>query len=367
VHSGNYLSTLYKTHTFMPENTIVLGFSPQDIAHAAALLRLGEVVAFPTETVYGLGACVFNVNAVQRVYAAKGRPADNPLIVHCASREDAERVASELPAWFDAVWQRFMPGPLTVLLPKHPAVSDVVSAGLSTVAVRFPAHPVAQALIRAAGEPLVAPSANRSGYPSPTTAQHVMNDLAGRIAAVVDGGACRVGIESTVITMLQNPPVLLRPGSIEKRALDECAVELGMQPFVMARPNAEQDVNSPPSPPASPGMKYRHYAPEALVIMASSAEEAATIVAAHSPDKTRVFAHPAVVERLAHTQAATPTHPHSQEGSGYTVLPITEQNLYAELRKADTEQIQCLIVICDEELRKQAGLMNRLEKAASRE
>lgn len=324
--------------------TRLFSSSEHHIAEAAQLLRSGELVAFPTETVYGLGARVFDESAVRRIFVAKGRPSDNPLIVHCAEKVDVERVSESLDesrqVLFDALYEAFCPGALTILLPKHPSVPDSVTAGLETVAVRFPAHSLAQALIRAVGEPLVAPSANRSGYPSPTTAQHVMSDLEGRIAAVIDGGACSVGIESTVVNILAPELTILRPGSITKEQLDGVALEQGFAPFVYANENASGN-----AAPLSPGMKYRHYAPNADVLVASSLEEAQQLALVHAPAQ--------ILARNEHIDGAS-------------IIELSEQSLYAALRNADAEKCRTVIILCDEEVQKNVALMNRITKAASK-
>ena len=229
-----------------------------EIEAAAALLRAGETVAMPTETVYGLAADAFNGSAVKKIFEAKGRPQDNPLIVHLAAAEDLPRVAKNVPPEAQALFARFAPGPLTLVLPRADAVPAAVSAGLPTVAVRIPSHPVANALIRAAGTPLAAPSANLSGFPSPTCAEDVRDDLTGRVAAILDGGPCECGIESTVVSLACSPPRLLRPGVVTAEALREYLPDLEIDPAVL-HPLAEG------AAAASPGMKYRHYAPRAAI------------------------------------------------------------------------------------------------------
>lgn len=221
---------------------------PDAIRRAVALLRQGEVVAFPTETVYGLGADAFDAEAVGKIFAAKGRPADNPLIVHLHT-PDAVRLVSpdELPESGRRLAERFWPGPLTLVVRARDAVPASVRGGLDTVGVRVPSHPVARRLIAGLGRPIAAPSANRSGRPSPTDADAVLADLAGRIPLILDGGPTPVGVESTVIDVTQDPPVLLRPGGIPRQAIEAVVGVLG--------------VPSAAGPQRSPGMKYRHYAP----------------------------------------------------------------------------------------------------------
>jgi len=226
------------------------------IRKAAEIIRAGGLVAFPTETVYGLGASASDPAAVARIFSAKGRPSDNPLIVHVSDREQVYRVASSVPERAHFLMERFWPGPLSLVLPRSSAVPDLVSAGLPTVAVRMPSHPVALELIRTAGVPIAAPSANRSGRPSPTSAHCVLEDLAGRIDAVLDGGTCRIGVESTVLDLTGPRAVILRPGGITREALTSALGE----PVFQA---SWKGVSIPPSP----GMKYRHYAPRAPLIL----------------------------------------------------------------------------------------------------
>ncbi len=234
--------------------------APEDIAAAARLLQNGEVVGIPTETVYGLAANALSGEATAKIFAAKGRPADNPLIVHIASLDQLPPLVSAVPETARRLAALWWPGPLTMIFPKSDLIPHEVSAGLQTVAVRFPSHPVAQAIIRAAGVPLAAPSANRSGSPSPTTAAHVLADMDGRIAAVVDGGESGVGVESTVIDLTGETPCLLRPGGITPDMLRQAVGEIEIHPAVTAM--LGQGMTA-----ASPGMKYKHYAPRANVTL----------------------------------------------------------------------------------------------------
>lgn len=229
------------------------------MARAADIIRQGGIVAFPTETVYGLGANAMDAAAVARIFAAKGRPSDNPLIVHVADREQLAGVVGELPPIVERLMAKFWPGPLTLVLPKRPVIPEAVTCGLSTVGVRMPNHPVALALIRAAGVPLAAPSANKSGRPSPTAAEHVLEDLAGRIPLVLDGGETGLGLESTVLDMTVDPPVLLRPGGV---TLEQICAVIGPVEVAPAVHGGEAG-----EAPRSPGMKYTHYAPKAQVLL----------------------------------------------------------------------------------------------------
>lgn len=247
---------------------------PAIIERAAALLRAGQVVAFPTETVYGLGADALNDAAVAAVFVAKGRPSNNPVIVHVADVSAARRIVSDWPTAADQLAARFWPGPLTMVLPKAPCVPVIVTAGGATVAVRVPAHPVALALIRAAGAPLAAPSANRSGYISPTRAAHVLRSLAGRIPMILDGGSTTGGLESTVIDLSVSQPRILRPGLISEAELRSLVPDLeGFSP--PTNPAHEQSA----APLRSPGQLARHYAPQAMVELLPDHRSAAARVA----------------------------------------------------------------------------------------
>ncbi|MBX3463940.1 MAG: threonylcarbamoyl-AMP synthase [Planctomycetes bacterium] len=233
---------------------------------AAAVLRTGGLVAFPTETVYGLGANALDAAAVARIFAAKGRPAHNPLIVHLASADDLPRVAGEVPPLARRLADAFWPGPLTLVLPRRPDVPDAVTAGLPTVAVRVPAHPVAHALLAAAGVPVAAPSANPYQRVSPTTAAHVLAQLGDRIGLVLDGGRATVGIESTVVDVTGPEPVLLRPGGIAATAIEAIVGPL-------RRPAAVAE----DAPRPSPGLGRRHYAPGARLVPFVADERAAVL------------------------------------------------------------------------------------------
>lgn len=232
----------------------------EGVRRAAAILRAGGLVGIPTETVYGLAANALDEKAVARIFTAKGRPQDNPLIVHVAGADWLEKYAVSVPKSAYTCIEAFWPGPLTLILPKNPVIPDLVSAGLSTAAFRFPSHPVAAAVIREAGVPLAAPSANLSGSPSPTTAAHVMADLGGRIEAVLDGGSCGVGVESTVLNLCSPVPTVLRPGGVTPEMLREVLGEVAVDKAVLDRLPEGARV-------ASPGMKYKHYAPKTQVVI----------------------------------------------------------------------------------------------------
>ncbi|MBS5586361.1 MAG: threonylcarbamoyl-AMP synthase [Clostridiales bacterium] len=241
------------------------------IRRAAALLCAGELVAFPTETVYGLGADALNGEAAARIFAAKGRPADNPLIAHIAGESGlAGLIAGEPCACARKLMRAFWPGPMTLIFPKSPRVPREVTAGLDTVAVRMPSHPVARALIRAAQTPIAAPSANRSGRPSPTTAAHVLEDMEGRIPLILDGGPCEVGLESTVVDVTGARPRILRPGGVTLEMLEGVVGDVDVDEGVLHQLQAGSQARSP-------GMKYKHYAPKGEVTIVTGPRAAQEI------------------------------------------------------------------------------------------
>ena len=231
------------------------------IQAAAAIIKAGGLVAFPTETVYGLGADALNADAVLALFAAKKRPLDNPPIVHVANANDVYKLADEISPKAELLMKQLWPGPLTLVFSRYETVPDVTTAGLDTIAVRMPKHEVALALIKESGCPIAAPSANLAGKPSPTTAGHVFDDLNGRIDAILDGGSTRIGVESTVLDASVDPPVLLRPGGTSLEALRKVIGEVKLHPFITA------EVELPSETAQSPGMRHKHYAPKAQVIL----------------------------------------------------------------------------------------------------
>lgn len=228
------------------------------IAEAGHILAEGGLTAFPTETVYGLGGSAFDADSVRKIYAAKGRPQDNPLIVHIADINQIEELAAEINDTARALIKRFMPGPFTIILKKSDKIPPEVTAGMDTAAIRFPSNDTAQRLIKAAGVPIAAPSANLSGKPSPTKAKHVIKDMTGRIEAIIDGGDCEVGVESTIVNASGEIPVLLRPGGVTYEMICEIAPQTIVAPHILKSLEADEK-------PLCPGMKYKHYAPDAEV------------------------------------------------------------------------------------------------------
>jgi L-threonylcarbamoyladenylate synthase len=292
-----------------------------EIGIAADLLKQGEPVVFPTETVYGLGAPVFDEKAVSKIFAIKNRPSDNPLIVHIGALDDVSALAQEPPPSFWKLAERFCPGPIAFVLEKQAGVPTGVSAGHPTVAIRMPSHPVALELIRAVGEPLAAPSANLSGRPSPTRAKDAWEDLQGRVALILDGGDCQIGIESTVLSLIGSEPLLLRPGSITKEEIED----------VLQAPVLLPSTNSPVH---SPGMKYRHYAPKAEVRLVFEREN---------------LSGPFILA------------PHPRKGERL----LSEKTLYAEFREADRLGFPLVEIDCSSpSILRNIALLNRLVKAA---
>lgn len=327
-----------------------------DMAEAALIIRQGGLVAFPTETVYGLGANGLDPAAVHRIFQAKGRPADNPLILHIAHRNELDLLVTGVPAWLEPLLDRFWPGPLTVILPRQPHVPDIVTAGLDTVAVRLPSLGVARDLIQASGVPIAAPSANLSGRPSPTTAQAVLADMEGKIDMVLDSGACSVGLESTVLDCSSTAPTILRPGGVTQEMLLEYLPQL-----IAAKSRAVNDSGSP----KAPGMKYRHYAPNApLMLFAcenSDTMETLLQTAKQSLDqgkKVGAIVSEETVKRLPPEVIAVSYGPRMQCEQAATVL-------YEALRYFDKNPVDMILAEGLPEQGIGRALMNRLHKAAS--
>ena len=314
--------------------TTVLTSSPED---AAEYIRAGELSAFPTETVYGLGADALRPDAVQKIFAAKGRPSDNPLIVHVAALEHVDRLAAKVPTPARRLMNRFWPGPLTVILPKSEAVPSVVTAGLSTVGLRWPRHPLAQAFLEACETPVAAPSANRSGRPSPTSWQAVQQDLEGRIACILKGGRTEAGVESTVVDCTTSPPTVLRPGAISVEALRDQIGEV----------RAEEDESD--GAPRSPGTRHRHYAPRASVVLVSAPGEAtapsrAAYIGLEAPAAGQSFVRARTVETLDEYAA----------------------ELFHFFREADREEVDVIYAQVVPEDGLGRALNDRLRRAAAR-
>jgi L-threonylcarbamoyladenylate synthase len=340
--------------TRRPTRPRLLPADPAGFQAAAAILQAGGLVAFPTETVYGLGANALDAHAVEGIFAAKGRPADDPVIVHLADPSELERVAVPNPLALrlgDAFW----PGPLTLVLPRLPSVPPRVSAGLDSVGVRVPSHPVAEALLRASGLPIAAPSANLFGGPSPTTAQHVLDDLDGRIDAVVDGGPTTVGVESTIVDLTTSPPRLLRPGGLAVEAIEAV---LGV-PLAASGPTRD-------GPQAAPGMLSVHYAPRTpltLVTGAAARERLLREVSASLAHGQRVG-----VLILEEDTGAFPEGVRTEVVGTWATPERSAARLYEALRSLDRSGTEVLFArdLADPQVGLGRALADRLRRAASR-
>ncbi len=339
-----------ETKVWIVENVVDKLNSYPQISQAAKLLKANEVVAFPTETVYGLGANAKETEAVEKIFLAKGRPSDNPLIVHIAHRDQLEEIATDIPDVAYTLIERFWPGPLTLILKKKGAsISDKVTAGLPTIAVRMPDHPVALALIQESGLPLAAPSANLSGRPSPTTAGHVLDDLNGRIAGIIDAGETGIGVESTVLDCTEQVPTILRPGGVTKEELEQ----------VIGHVEVDSALMDEQKTPKSPGMKYTHYAPKSpLVIVDGSPSFLQKLV-----DEQRAIGKKVGVlttEENKHVYEADVVLTCGTRNHLHTVASY----LYDTLRKFDETNVD---IIYSESFPTEgigAAIMNRLKKAA---
>ena len=326
--------------------------APDTAAIAAKLLRDGELVALPTETVYGLGANGLDSDAVARIFKAKGRPQDNPLILHISDPVKMDHCCHHIPdsAWYLA--RLFWPGPLTMILPARQIVPAATTAGLPTVAIRCPASSITREIIRQAGIPIAAPSANLSGKPSTTTAQHVLHDYGtdGPLAAIVDGGPCQVGLESTIVDLTGPVPCLLRPGGITPEQLRQALGQLEIDPAVAGQCSA--DVR-----PKAPGMKYRHYAPEAQVIIITGPRQAAAdYIHAHFAPGDAVLCFAEEAPLYAGLQPVA----YGQEANPATLC----QGLFSALRQLDSTCRGTIYARCPEGGGMAYAVQNRLKKAA---
>lgn len=343
--------------------------SDEGINKAARLLQQDETVAFPTETVYGLGANALSEEAVKKIFSAKGRPEDNPLIVHISRREQLdELVEGSLKSEVRELAARFWPGPLTMILPRSQKVPALTCGGLDTVAIRMPSHPVARALLTRAGLPVAAPSANLSGLPSPTRADHVLIDMEGRIPLIIDGGESPIGVESTVIDMTTSPPRLLRPGGVStaqlKQALgEEMELERGY------------DVENDEVIPRSPGMKYRHYAPRAELELLLTDDPREIWNYARGQEKYRALL---LTEDTLNKISSIPRdkvykNPTEGKDKRFKIVPLGRakrpediaHNLFTFLRQLDEEGRELIMVEGIDPSGLGEAIMNRLRKAAS--
>ncbi len=337
---------------------------PEVIGYAAGVIRGGGLVVFPTETVYGLGASAFDSRAVERIYAVKGRPLDNPVIVHICDLGQLELVASRVPEEAYRLVERLWPGPLTILLPRSPKVPNVVTAGLDTVAVRMPAHPVALELIRSAGVPIAAPSANLSGKPSPTRGEHVIEDLYSKVEVILDAGETLYGVESTIINLLSDPPILLRPGAYPVEEVERILGRSVVVPeFARGLGEAERAL--------APGMKHRHYAPDTPLILVEtdSYDEPQHLVEAVRRLILEYKMRGLKVAVISYTE----TYRYYEGlvdkvlvmGSRGNVYEVA-RNLFATLRAIDKLGVDVAVVEGVEERGLGLAVMNRLRRASTR-
>ena len=328
------------------------------IEHAGRIIREGGLVAFPTETVYGLGADAMNPDAAARIYEAKGRPSDNPLIAHIADFEQVEELARRVPEEARRIMEAFWPGPLTIIFLKRPEVPDGTTGGLPTIAVRMPSHPVAAQLIRESGRIIAAPSANTSGRPSPTDAAHVYEDMKGRIPLILDGGPVEIGIESTILDMTGDSPVILRPGYISPKSLSNVyGKPVMIDPAVAAR-TMRKDVRA-----KAPGMKYRHYAPKGRLVLVEGPAEAVTAAINAFSAKDHREGHLVGVIASAETAGSYRADVVREAGSREDPESVAA-GLYRVLREMD--ELSCDRIYSESFFDEELGeaIMNRLLKAA---
>lgn len=321
-----------------------------DYDTAAEILKKGGLVAVPTETVYGLAANALNGRAVKKIFEAKGRPGDNPLIVHISSMEELYPLVKEVPENAKLLAEKFWPGPITIILPKSDIIPNEVSAGLDTVAVRMPSHKDAREIIKRAGLPLAAPSANTSGKPSPTNAERVKEDMDGKIDAVFNGGDCSFGVESTVITLAADVPTVLRPGGVTYSQLKEILGEVKIDGGVLNPVDSNAKV-------ASPGMKYKHYAPKAHVtIIKGSFEGFKKYAAENADDKTAVMCFEGEEKCFS-----LPTVTYGSEKD-----PLSQsRRLFEALRETDVIGAEKVYARCPSEEDMGLAVLNRLLRAAA--
>ena len=318
---------------------------PTEIEEGVRLLQAGEIIAIPTETVYGLAGDAMNDVAIRKIFEAKGRPSDNPLIVHVASVEQTKQFVDTIPSVAKRLMDAFWPGALTIILPSNGRASSLVTAGLGSIGLRMPDHPAALELIRASGLGLAAPSANRSGRPSPTSATHVADDLTGRIAGIVDGGPTGIGVESTVIDCTGETATILRPGGVTKEA-----IEAVIGPVAL-----DANLSDETAAPRSPGMKYTHYAPTAPVFLVSGGRDALLqVIAERQAAGKRVGA-------LVFDETTTPAEVTYSLG---TSMEEAAKRLYDALRRFDETDVEEIYVNQIEPKGVALAVYNRLYKAA---
>ncbi|MDF2522504.1 MAG: threonylcarbamoyl-AMP synthase [Clostridiales bacterium] len=326
------------------------------LRYAANVLRDGGLVAFPTETVYGLGANALNPSAVQNIFSAKGRPSDNPLIVHISDLKALSQLVSFVPTNAHKVMEHFWPGPITLVMEKSSLVPNIITAGLNTVAIRMPSHPIAIALIREAGLPIAAPSANTSGKPSPTNASHVIEDLLGKVDVIIDGGSTEVGVESTVLDLSDKMPLILRPGGVTLEQLSEVLGAVETDPALKSGDTSELT-------PKAPGMKYKHYSPKAEVFIIEGRPEA---VARKINSLCRQYSDQDIPVGVLTTEQSKGLYESKEVISmGDRDNPETiAANLFRSLREFDKRGVKVILAEAVEAFGIGIAIMNRMNKAA---
>lgn len=329
-------------------------------AQAGKLLAAGQLVGIPTETVYGLAAWVGSEEGIRRIYEAKGRPSDNPLIVHVYPGCSLTGIVAEVPKMARKLMDAYWPGPMTLVMPKDPQISPHITGGLNTVAVRMPSHPVAQAMLSELKMPLVAPSANTSGRPSPTTAQHVYEDLKGKIPLIIDAGPCGVGLESTVIDVTGDVPIILRPGAVTREMIEAVLGRSEVDPAVTAG-----GIKDPATVPRAPGMKYRHYAPKGrlIILEGSAAYWQREIERRSQPDKVWGV----LLTKELEEQLKLPKEVKVISLGRRTDSDGVAAGLFSALRKMDEKGVEMAYAEAQPRTGMGEAIMNRLLKAAGGE
>ncbi len=325
------------------------------LRRAGEIVRVGGLVAFPTETVYGLGGDALNPDSARKIYAAKGRPSDNPLIVHICRMEDLPCLVREIPEAAEKLAEAFWPGPLTMIFHKSPAVPPETTGGLDTVAVRMPSHKTALAFIREAGGYVAAPSANRSGKPSPTSAKYVAEDMDGRIEMIIDGGDVEIGLESTIVDLTEEYPVILRPGYITKEMLEEVVGFVREDGTMMSDESGQA--------PKAPGMKYRHYAPKGTLVIVDGSEEKVTAYINEQLERLKGEGHRTGVIGTDKTIARYRGDICKSAGSREDERTVAKE-LYRILREFDDEEVTAIFSESFDTAGIGQAIMNRLLKAA---
>ncbi len=337
------------------ETFIIKADDKEGLNKAALALRNGTLVAFPTETVYGLGANALDPMAVKRIYEAKGRPSDNPLIIHISDIKIINKLVLEIPEIAKKLMNAFWPGPLTIIMKRTELVPDIITAGLDTVAIRMPQNPVALKLIEKSGIPVAAPSANLSGHPSPTTAQHVVDDLKGRVEYIIDGGPCNVGVESTVLDVTGEIPVILRPGGVTREMLERIVGKVEADTVIEVKDGQK---------PRSPGMKYRHYSPKAEMFLVSGDNDKVIEHINSMTDKNK---------KSGLKVGVLSTRENIDRYTADTVISVGSinspadiaANLFDSLRKFDEKNVDIIYSETFSEAGIGKAVMNRLKKASS--